>query len=502
MAVSEVILIEERLSVAAVFIVYLAVMTVLGMYARRVLRRTAVDRFVEEFYVAGRGLGAVVVAFIIAAGLCSVGTFLGGPGLAWLLGMPWASLMGVQIFMNFYILYGLGRKIGIVARRINAISFGDILYERYDRSRLVALLYTITIVIFFAAYSSTQFVGSARVFEVMTGWHYMIVLVLVGVITVFYSVIGGIRGVGLTIVVQGVFMTLCYALLIAFMWGRALADYGSLTAINEALIKTAGEDFMNVFRLPIAWVASMWIIFNLGILALPHGVMAALTYKSVKSMKRAIYIGLPIVTFWTYGIWAALIGKIYFPKLSVPDHINPMIAMKFIPAGLGGIVYAGVISAAMSTVAAMLVLMSSAIVRHIYTTFIKPEELRKASLLSTLGVGIVSFILAVSAPPALEYVIIMAIGGTISALFWPIVGLFWRRANRYGAIASMIVGLSTYIIDKLNIVRLSVILFRGSDPVMPGLVFSLIAFLIATYMTPPPSRRTLQLFWGAKPPEK
>ncbi|MEM2021255.1 MAG: hypothetical protein QXP80_03395 [Zestosphaera sp.] len=505
---SEVISLEERISVITVFVIYLAIMTVIGLYSRKVLKKTPIDRFVEEFYVAGRGLGAAVVAFIVAAGLCSVGTFVGGPGLAWSLGLPWASLMGVQIFMNFYVLYGLGKKVGIVARRIKAVSFGDLLFERYEKSKLVALLYAITIIAFYTAYCSSQFVGSTRVFEVMTGWPYMIALVLVGAVTVFYAVIGGMRGVGLTLLIQGFFMTLAYALLIIGVWGKALADYGSLAAINEELIKKAGEAFMNAFRTPpgIAWVASQWIIFNLGLLALPHGLIATLSYKSVKAMKRAIYIGVPIVTFWTFGIWVALVGKIYFPTLPVPDRINPMLAMTFLPAGLGGVVFAGIISAAMSTIATMLILMSSSLLRHIYVLFVKPkatpQELKKVSLWSTLVIGAITFLLAIAAPPALEYIIIMAIGGSMSALFWPIIGLFWRRANKQGAIAAMAVGLVAYAIDKLKLVPLSATLFYGSDSVIPGLVFSLIAFLVVTYLTPPPSKRVIQLFWGAKPPEE
>lgn len=310
----------------------------------------------------------------------------------------------------------------------------------------------------------------------------------------------------MTLVIQGFFMTLAYILLIVGVWGRAIADYGSLAAINEALIKTAGESFMNAFRLPVAWLFSQWIIFNLGLLALPHGLIATLTYRSVKAMKRAIYVGVPLVTLWTYGIWSALVGKIYFPKLTVPDHINPMLAMTFLPAGLGGIVYAGILSAAMSTIATMLIVVSAALLRQVYVIFVKPkatpEELKNVSTWLTLVVGIAAFLLAIAAPPALEYVIIMAIGGTMSALFWPIIGLFWKRANKYGAVAAMAVGLVVYGIDKLKLVPISTTLFYGSDPVIPGLVFSLVAFLAVTYLTPPPSRRVIQIFWGARPPEE
>jgi Na+/pantothenate symporter len=90
----------------------------------------------------------------------------------------------------------------------------------------------------------------------------------------------------------------------------------------------------------------------------------------------------------------------------------------------------------------------------------------------------------------------------MSALFWPIIGLFWKRANKYGAVAAMAVGLVVYGIDKLKLVPISATLFYGSDPVIPGLVFSLVAFLAVTYLTPPPSRRVIQIFWGARPPEE
>ena len=80
----------------------------------------------------------------------------------------------------------------------------------------------------------------------------------------------------------------------------------------------------------------------------------------------------------------------------------------------------------------------------------------------------------------------------------PLVGVVdtWKRANRCGALASTVVGLVVYAIDKLKLVPISATLFGGSDPVVPGMLFSLVAFLIATYLTPPPSKRAIQLFWS------
>ncbi len=498
---------EERLATAITFIIYLVALAAIGVYARRVLRKTIIDKFIEEFYVAGRGLGAVVIAFLIAAGLCSVGTFVGGPGLSWLLGMPWVSIVGCQIFMNFAILYGIGKKIGIVARRIGAVSLGDVLFERYEQSKLVALLYTIPVLVFLISYCSVQFVGSSRIFEVMTGWPYMIALILSGLVTIFYVTVGGIRGVGLAVVVQGVFMTVTTILLVAGVFNGIFTTYGGLVEANEAFMKIAGEAYLNLFRLPPALVISWWIIFTVGIIALPHGLMASLTYKSARAMKMAIILGSIIVTFWTYGLlWAGFFAKLWFPKLPVPDHAIPALAMKLLPPWFAGIIFAGVVGAAQSTIAAMTILMSSAFLQHIYRQIIKPtatpEELRRIAFWTTLIIGAVAFLLAITQPPALEFIIIFAIGGLISSLLWPLIlGLFWKRGNKYGAIAGMIVGFMVFALGKSKLVPQIVTAFGGADPVVAGMISSLIAYLIVTAVTPPPPLRIIQIFWGAEPPE-
>ena len=86
----------------------------------------------------------------------------------------------------------------------------------------------------------------------------------------------------------------------------------------------------------------------------------------------------------------------------------------------------------------------------------------------------------------------------MSSLFWPIIlGLFWPRGNRYGAIASMITGLTIYILAK----KFYPSLRFGFDPVIVGLLTSLLAYLIGTYATKEiPSERVIRIFWGTEPP--
>ena len=492
----------ERIAVVISFVFYLMVLVGIGLYSRRILGKTAVDKFAEEFYTAGRGLGAAVVAFMIAAGLCSVGTFVGGPGLSWSIGMPWVALIGLQIFMNFTILTGVGKKFAIIARRVNALSVGDLLYERADRDKRVAALYGVVTVIFLIAYCASQFLGATRIFEVMTGLSFYYALIFAGIVTIVYSTLGGIRGVSLGALVQGIAMTIATIFLVGAVFKNVLNDYGSLLGATKAMAQVAGEKHISLY-MPMRWEASMWFLFNWGLIASPHGLLAAMNYKSTKAAKRAIMLGAAIVTFWTFAmLWSGFLSKIYFPELPVPDHAIPSLTLKFLPSWAAGIIFAGVISAAQSTIAAMTIIMSSAITQNIYKQVINPqatpEQMKRMSQYATLAVGLLAFLFALVQLPALEWIIIFAIGGSASALFWPIIlGLFWKKGSKNSMLVSMITGLIVYIIAKGIYKPLAF----GMDAIIVAVTLSLITYVVVALVTKEePSERVIKIFWGAEPP--
>ncbi len=60
----------------------------------------------KSFILGGRGAGSLVIALMIAAGLCSAGTFIGGPGLGYSVGLTWVMVACAQNYMNFTVLGG------------------------------------------------------------------------------------------------------------------------------------------------------------------------------------------------------------------------------------------------------------------------------------------------------------------------------------------------------------------------------------------------------------
>ena len=206
---------NARLVVIATFFVYTAGMLLIGWLAKKNMDRVAINKYIDEFYTGGRGMGAIVVAMMIAAGLCSAGTFLGGPGLGYKLGATWVVVAGAQNFMTFIVLGEVGKKIGIVARRIGAQSIFGLLLHRYNRNKLIGIFGVVSIVCFMGSYVVAQIVGGARLFETMTGMSYELGLVLFSGVVLAVVAMGGIKGVAIAIVFQGVVMTVAVLALTA-----------------------------------------------------------------------------------------------------------------------------------------------------------------------------------------------------------------------------------------------------------------------------------------------
>ncbi|MFP4481198.1 MAG: sodium/pantothenate symporter [Thermovirgaceae bacterium] len=487
-----------RTAVIITFMVYSIVLLAVGVYTKRRMDKTALDKYVEEFYTGGRGMGALVIALMIAAGLCSAGTFLGGPGLGYSLGLTWVTVGFAQNFMNFCILGQIGKKVGIVARRINAESYLDLFVYRYNHNKFVGLFGVVAITVFLGSYVVAQFVGGARLFEMMTGLPYAFGLSMFALVVLAYAAFGGIRGVSTAIVIQGLVMTA--AVFALFVGG--LRFIGPL----EPAVKSIAEidpDLINPWAWNLRYHISMWVVFGLIMIALPHGAMGALVYKDTKAMHKAIMLGVVFVVVWTFIlIWMGHMTRAVFPDLAVADYAIPSLAMAVLPPWLAGVALAGVAGAIQSTVGAMIIIISSSVVKNAYLAYINPEadnaKRKKVTVGATVAICIAVFIGALSPPQALQWIIVFAVGGLASAFFWPLLlGLYWMRTNEYGAAAGMAGGMATYIIGAGNYLPISM----GMNAIVVSLLVSLVLTVGVSLVTPKSPKGIIMTWFGKDYPK-
>ena len=486
---------EARYLIIATFVGYTVLMFLIGYVSKKQMDKTAIDHYMEEFYTGGRGMGALVLAMLIAAGLCSAGTFLGGPGMSHQLGGSWAMIVTAQCFMNFVVLCSVGKKIGIVSRRVGAQSFMGLLLHRYNRNTFLGILGIVAIVGFMGSYVVAQFVGGARLFEAMTGLDYKLGLVLFAAAVLIIATFGGIKGVALAVAVQGIVMTLA---VVALVWG-SVSYVGN---IEDAFKNIAQIDpsMLSPWKFSIPYQISMWMNFGLLLVGLPHSTMGTLTYKNTQAMHKAAIIGAVFVIFWSFALMGmGILARSVYPTLKVPDHAIPIMTMTVLPPWLAGVTIAGVAAAIQSTVGAMIILICSAIIKDLYQTFINPAveaaKLKKINMIVTGLVCLAIFVAAIQPPHALQILIIFSVGGLASTFFWPLIlGLYWMKANEYGAIAGMLSGVITYVLTAGKYLPFDITF--GMHAVVVSFVMSGVFCTVVSMITPKTPYGIMRVWFG------
>ena len=436
--------------------------------------------FLQDYFLGGRELGGFVLAMTMVATYGSASSFLGGPGTAYTVGFGWVLLATIQVVTAYFVLLILGKKFAILGRKYNAVTMIDFLKVRYN-SPVVAIVSAIAIIIFLFSAMTAQWVGGGRLIESLTGLQYTTSLFIFAISVLVYVIIGGFRAVAVTDAVQGAIMvigTLVLLVGVIIAGGGIPAIMQDLLNENPRLVTPFGADG----SLTAAYVSSFWILVGVGVVGLPQMAVRAMSYKNSRSMHRALVIGtivtgIIMLNMHLIGVFARPV----LPGIEVADKVIPLLALEVLPAWLAGIVLAAPMAAIMSTVDALLLLVSSAIVKDVYLNFIRPDAPEKTVKLMSFGVtgvlGIIVFLLALQPPELLIFLNLFSFGGLEAAFIWPVVlGLYWKYGNKHGAIASMITGMVAYIALHFHNEAHGNLL--GVHTVTIPVVLSLIAFVV------------------------
>src|SRR5699024_3926337 len=261
-----------------------------------------------------------------------------------------------------------------------------------------------------------------------------------GVIITLYTALGGLKGVGIVGILQGFVMTVASLILVAgyISYNKGIAPiFQGLEEIDPNLLTpTYGGEF------PLIEMITIWFTYSILLIGLPWGIQSALGYDSTKTMKSAMIIGVVFIGMWTILVstFGGAAARVLSPDLELADSAIPFLAQSILPDSLAGLVLAGIASAGQSTIAALFILASGSIVVNIYRAFINPQasnnRIKGMSITITILIGILTILLALNPPESLQVILTFSISGAASSLIAPLVlGLFWPRANKYGALA-------------------------------------------------------------------
>ncbi|ULT56400.1 sodium/pantothenate symporter [Neobacillus drentensis] len=461
-------------------IIFLLIIFAVGIWSNKFVLKSS--SFLEEYFLGERQMGGFILAMTMVATYGSASSFIGGPGIAYTQGLGWVLLAMAQLVTGYFTLMVLGKKFAIVARQYKAITLIDFLKERY-KSKTVVILSAASIIIFLFSSMTAQWIGGARLVESLTGMPYTTALLIFAFSVLVFVIVGGFRAVALTDTVQGVvmFVGTLILLIATIKAGGGISNIISdLAAENPNLISPFGAQH----NLTPAYVSSFWILVGVGVVGLPQITVRAMSYKNSKAMHNAIIIGTVVVGFIMLGMHLiGVFARPVLPGVKIGDTVMPLLSMKVLPPFVAGIVLAAPMAAIMSTVDALLILVSSALVKDIYLNYIKPDaadkQIKKVSFSVTAIIGIIVIILALSPPDLIVWLNLFSFGGLESVFIWPVVlGLYWSKGNKYGAITSMIIGMGSYILLD----RFYPNAFGLHTVVLP-IVLSLLGFIIVSLLS-------------------
>lgn len=483
-----------------VFIFMMAMLAV-SIYLRRAAAKKGSGNFLNEYFTGSRSLGGFVLAMTTVATYSSVSSFVGGPGQAWDIGFGWIYMSVVQVTALFLVLGILGKKMAIVSRKIDAVTVIDVIRHRYQSDTL-ANLSAVIIVLFFGATMVAQFVGGAKLFEAVTGYSYVVGLVVFGLVVVIYTAVGGFRGVAVTDALCAIAMLIGMFILLAGI----LKEGGGYESIMEQITVRRPEllEPLSGGNMPYTLYISQWMLVGIFTVGLPQSVVRCITYKDTKSLHRAIIIGTVVIGAMNIGMnfIGVLSQGILTEDLAAygnsVDNIMPLAIVRSLSPLIAGITIIGPIAASISTISSLLLTSTSSIIKDVYMyekekrkQKISEKKTGMLSQLCTIVLGLIIFFISINPPDVIWKINMFAFGGLETAFFWIfILGMFWKKANKTGAIWAMAGGTVVYCVTMLLGIKIMEI-----HQILIGIVVSLICMIIGSYVGKDVDRETLSTYF-------
>ena len=467
---------------ALVFVAYFVVVFALGILA---LGRSHDEK---DYWIAGGKLGWLVGGATLAATHTSAGTFIGTVGVIYTVGWSFTWLVLTIPLAYWFMAAVLAPRF----TRVQKLTLPAFLEERYA-SRGVRGLSAGIILIATVVYVQAQIVAGGlianTVFGIPTEWG----MIGFTAILLAYTALGGMVAVVYTDFIQLVIMTVGAI----FAVPLAVDRVGGVDTLIAA-VETVRPTFFSWDGMPLTLLLTMGLAFFLGSVSTPEKLIRLYAMKDMPAIRRGILLAIVATTGINLLVFVlALVAVVLFPALPTGDLAMPMVAGAVLPPLLGSVLLAAITSAMMSTVDSLLIVAGSALSYDFYQNLVDSKASpRTKDILNRVGivvVGATPVVLLLSGVGEGELVqfIVLLFTALMAAAFFPsvVLGVYWRRATKEGAIASMVGGMASTFAWEL----------WGSPDVhavLAGFVVSLVLLVGVSLVTPRPPSSAVEPFFS------
>ena len=478
----------------------------------------------KDYLIAGGNSHPFLMAIAYGSTFISTAAIIGFGGVAALFGMGIMWLAFLNIFVGIFMTFILfGKPTLRLSKDLNVSTFPELLGKRFD-SKFIQQYSAVIISLTMPLYAAAVMIGAAWFLQLVLDIPYTTTVWVFGIIVGIYVMTGGLKGVFYNDAFQGTLMFVGMSILLIVTYVKL----GGVTNAHTALTNLAhlvpesltaqghqGWTQMPKFASDQWWVLVSTLILGVGIgvLAQPQLIVRYMTVKGPKELNRAVAIGGVFIMMTGVAFLVGALTNVYFyenlgkislaasidPITSVAniDRIIPLYISMAMPEWFSYLLLLTLLSAAMSTLSGQF---------HVIGTSISHDLYKSSGLLGHRGGIIVALLATVwlcfKFPPSIIAISTAMFFGICASTFLPTysAALFWKKATRAGAIASMMVGSFANILyimfihaKEANAIGLSKVLFGKStllaspwtviDPMLVSLPIAAVTLVVVSLLT-------------------
>lgn len=453
----------------------------------------------EDYFLAGRNLTWPLIGFSLFASNMSSNSLVGLTGSGYADGAgfsvfsyEWMAVIVLIVFAIFFLPFYLRNRIFTVP---------EYLERRYDeRARLFAsgIAIILNVLVDIAATLYAGGIVIQLIFPQFALWEIITVLAIVAGI---YTISGGLSAVVITDAVQAVILIMGSCLITYFAWDAS----GGFAAVQQITDPSHFDIVKPVTDEELPWPGLITGVFLLGFYF--WGTNQYITQRTLASRSTiegqwgSMFAGLLKLTILFIMIMPGAFARVLYPEIQNVDIVYPTMMFDLLPTGILGLVLAGFIAALMSSIDSGLNSVSTLVTMDFYQK-LHPEKSNE----DLLGIGrwitFIVMVIAVAWAPQIQHFeklwdylqqALSWFAPPVIALF--AMGLLWKRANKSGAMAGIIVGTA---------ISVFVIIFNGASWMphflyMTGIHFAICCLAIwggSLATAPPPAEVVENTVWS------
>ena len=435
----------------------------------------------DDYYVGGRKLNSLHIGLSVVATDVGGGFSIGLGGLGFTMGLSGSWLLFTGLLGAWLSAVLLIPRVSGLARKKGFLSFPQYLEYMFDKR--VALLAGLISAIGYIGFTSSQLLAGAKLASsTFPSISLNQALLIMGVIAVVYTVIGGLKAVIYTDTIQWIVLMVG---LIFVGLPFAYVKIGGMEAIRETLQPSFLSLTAISWQRLVNWMFTIIPIWFIG-MTLYQRIYAA---KDTKTAQKGWFIaGLfeyPLMAF--IGVILGMFARVALEKGILTGYTManidaemglPVLLRTILPVGFLGIVLSAYFSAIMSTADSCLMAASGNIITDVLNKHNTKNGLRYSQII-TLIIGVLALLIALKMTSVLE-LMLHSYSFMVSGMIIPVLAaLFTQKPNSKAALASMLVGGGT----TLSLIISEISLPFGFDANIFGISAALITYLTVNYFT-------------------